>query len=137
MQQVLCHGARAAVPATLLSGLPSTVHALMTRRDPLEASLAAGSILLPNERNRVPLLIAAVPIHLSLSAIWAVVLAAALPRKNSVVEGIVAGIVIAGLDLGIIGRRFPRVRALDACPQVADHLAYGIIAAVALARQDG
>lgn len=135
--QVLRHGGRAAVPAAVLSGLPSTIYSLMTLRDPLEASIAAGSILLPNERKRAPLLIAALPVHLSLSVIWAVVLAAALPLKKPVVEGMVAGMVIAALDLGIIGRRFPRIRALDVPPQVADHIAFGIVAAIALARQDG
>jgi hypothetical protein len=107
------------------------------RRDPLEASLAAGSILLAHERQHRPLLMAAVPVHLSLSAIWAIVLAAALPRKKPVAEGTAAGLLIAALDLGIIGRRFPRVRALRVAPQLADHVAFGIIAAIALARQDG
>jgi hypothetical protein len=134
--QVLRHGVGVVVPAALLSGLPSTVHSLLVGRDPLEASLAAGSILLPKERRRAPLLIAAVPVHLSLSAAWAVVLTVALPGERPVVEGIVAGVVIAAFDLGVVGRRFPRVRALDLAPQLADHIAFGIVAAVALARQD-
>jgi hypothetical protein len=136
VRQVLRNGARAAVPAAVLSGLPFTLYSLLTRRDPLEASLAAGSILLPNERKRAPLLIAAVPVHLSLSAAWGVVLAAALPRKKPVGEGIIAGLLIAALDLGMAGRRFPRVRALDVPLQVADHVAFGIAAAIALTRQD-
>ena len=41
------HAVRAAAWAALLSGAPSTLHALATGRDPLEAALAAGSILLP------------------------------------------------------------------------------------------
>src|SRR4051812_17964931 len=36
--------------AAVLSGAPSTLHALLTGRDPLEASLAAGTPLLPPER---------------------------------------------------------------------------------------
>lgn len=136
IERIIRRGACAALPAAAISGLPSTLHALLTRRDPLEASLAAGSIILPRETGRVRLLIAAGIIHLSLSFIWATVLAVALPRKKPVVEGAVAGMLIAGLDLGLMGRRFPRVRALDTPPQVADHLAFGIAVALALARQD-
>jgi hypothetical protein len=117
------------VPAAVLSGLPSTLHLLLTRRDPLKASLAAGSILLPNERKRGPLLIAAAAVHSSLSAAWGAVLAAALPRKKPVAEGIVTGLLTATLDLGIVGRRLPRVRALAVAPQVADHVAFEIVAA--------
>src|SRR6187399_3328068 len=55
---------RAGAWAALLSGAPSTLHALATGRDPLEAALAAGSILLPDETRKTPLLAAAVPVHL-------------------------------------------------------------------------
>jgi len=36
--------------------------------------------------------------------------------------------VVAALDLGVIGKRFPRVRALPLVPQLADHAAFGAIA---------
>ena len=65
---------RAAAWAALLSGAPSTLHALATGRDPLEATVAAGSILLPRETRRTRLLAAAVPVHLALSLGWAVAL---------------------------------------------------------------
>jgi len=136
VEQLLRDGVRAAAPASLVSGLPSTVHALVTRGDPLEASLAAGSILLPTERSRLRLLAAAVPVHLSLSAIWGLVLAVAVPRKRPVVEGVISGLLIAAFDLGVVGRRFPRVRALPVAPQVADHIAFGVITAIALSRQE-
>ncbi len=48
------------------------------------------------------------------------VMAVALPRKKPVSEGVVAGMLIAALDLGLVGPRFPRVRALYMPPQVAD-----------------
>lgn len=57
-------------------------------------------------------------------------------RKKPVAEGVVAGTLIAALDLGIVGPRFPRVRALDMPPQVADHIAFGIVVALVLARRD-
>jgi hypothetical protein len=130
-------GFGAALVAGLLSGLPSTLHALWHKRDPFEASVAAGSILLPRERDRARLLAAAVPVHVVLSLSWALVLSAVLPRRRPVVEGTIAGVGIAGLDLGVIGRRYPLIRQLQVGPQVADHLAFGIVAAVWLARGHG
>ena len=53
--------------AAALSGAPSTLHALATGRDPLEATKAAGSILLPDERRTLPLVAAALPVHLALA----------------------------------------------------------------------
>jgi len=132
---VLSDVLRAGLPAALLSGLPSTAYAVLHRRDPLEATVAAGSILLPRERRRRRLLVAAIPVHLALSAVWTVAIAVVLPRRNPLAEGTLAGLVIAALDLGVIGSRFPRIRALETGPQIADHLAFGIIAAAELARQ--
>ena len=126
---------RAGLPAALLSGLPSTAFAIFRRRDPLEASVAAGSILLPRERRRGRLLMAAIPVHLALSAVWTVAIAVVLPRRKPLAEGTLAGLAIAALDLGVIGRRFPRIAALQTGPQIADHIAFGIIAAAGLARQ--
>jgi hypothetical protein len=70
--------------------------------------------------------------HLALSFGWAAVLAVALPRRRRVVWSPLAGLAIAALDLGLVGRRFPRIRALPVAPQVADHLAYASTVAVVL-----
>ena len=118
--------------AALLSGLPSTLHALATGRDPLEATRAAGSILLPRETRTAPLVAAAVPVHLTLSLGWAFVLCKG--RVRGAVPGAAAGLAIAALDLGVVGRRFPRIRALPLAPQVADHVAYGAVVGFVLAR---
>ena len=126
---------RAAAWAAALSGIPSTVHALATGRDPLEAALAAGTVLLPRETRRLPLLLAAAPLHLALSLGWTLVLEHAGVRGAR--RGAVAGLAIAALDLGLIGRRFPRVRALPLLPQLADHAAFGAIAGAVLDRRDG
>ena len=122
---------RAAVWAAALSGAPSTLHALATGRDPLAASLAAGSVLLPGETDRARLLAAAVPVHLGVSLAWTLVLDRAGVRTAR--SGAVAGLAIAALDLGLLGGRHPRVRALPLGPQVADHAAFGAIAARLLA----
>jgi hypothetical protein len=111
--------------AALVSGTPSTVHALLAGARPLDASLAAGTLLLPRERRPGRLLLAAVPVHLALSLGWALVLALLLPRRRTACFGALAGLAIAALDLGVIGRRFERIRGLPQIPQVADHLAYG------------
>ena len=121
---------RAAAAAAVLGGIPSTAHALLTGRDPLEATLAAGSILLPGETRRSRLLAAAVPVHLALSLGWAAALDRAGVRGAR--AGAVAGLAIAALDLGVAGRRHPRVRALPLLPQLADHAVFGAVAAAVL-----
>ena len=111
--------------AALLSGAPSTVHALATRTSPLDATLAAGSLLARRSRRPSVLLLAAVPVHVGLSLGWALLLAAVLPRRHTVAWGTLAGLAIAALDLGVAGRRHPRIKALPTMPQVLDHVAYG------------
>lgn len=118
---------RAAAWAAALSGVPSTVHALATGRDPLAATVAAGSILLPRETSRARLVAAAVPVHLAVSLGWTLALDRAGVRSAH--AGALAGLAIAALDLGVAGRRFPRVRALPVLPQLADHALFGAIAA--------
>jgi hypothetical protein len=118
-------GLAAGAVAALLSGAPSTLHALATRTSPLEATLAAGTLLAPRARRPAVLVLAAIPVHLALSLGWALVLAATLPRRRTVAWGTLAGLAIAALDLGVVGRRFARIRALAPVPQILDHLAYG------------
>ncbi len=133
--RVLQEGLRAAVPAMILSGVPSTSYALLTGDDVLEASRAAGSAILPRERRTSRLLVAAVPVHILVSLGWAIALAVVLPRRRPVREGITAGLAIAAIDLGLVGRRYPRIRALRTLPQLADHIAFGTITAVSLSRR--
>lgn len=120
--------ARAAIEAGLagavFSGIPSTAHALATGADPLEGGRAAGSMLLPREQRTPVLMMAAIAVHLSMSTGWAFVLARTLPSGRARRWAPAAGLGIAALDLGVIGRRFPRIDALPVAPQVADHLAY-------------
>jgi hypothetical protein len=128
-------GVVAGLWAAVLSGAPSTLHALVTRGDPLEASLAAGSMVLPREERRSRLLLAATPVHLALSLGWASAIALTAPRRREAAYGVAAGAAIAALDLGLIGRRFERIRALPLWPQVADHLAFGAFVGAVLARR--
>jgi hypothetical protein len=133
----LRHGIVAGAVAGAVSGAPSTVHALATGADPLAATAAAGSLLLRKENRRSLLLAAAAPAHVALSLGWGVVLAAVLPRRHTAAWGALAGLAIAALDLGLVGRRFPMIRALPAAPQVADHVAYGAVVGAVLTRSRG
>ena len=127
-------GLRAGLVAALVSGAPSTVYSIAARRDPLEATLAAGSMLLPDEKRRPYLVGAAVPVHFALSAFWGVILAVFLPRPRRLLTGAIAGLMIGFIDLFVVGRRFPRIRALPTVPQFADHVAFGVTVARMLER---
>jgi hypothetical protein len=125
----------AALPAAVLSGIPSTTWALAMGRDPLEAARAAGNLLLPATASPASLLIAGAVAHVLISIGWALVLSLLLPRRRSVLVATLAGAAIAVLDLAIIGRLFPLIAALDFAPQLADHVAYGAIAGAVIARR--
>ena len=131
----LADGVVAGALAAIGSGLPSTLHALLIRADPLQATLAAGTLLLRHETRPLPLVLAAVPAHVGISLSWGVVMALTLPRRWTVLAGGLGGLAIAALDLGVFAARFPRIRALPLWPQVGDHLAYGLIVGVVVARR--
>ena len=99
----------------------------MRRQNIFDSSRAAGTML---GRWSLPRGLAA---HVGITLWWTAVLAAVLPRRRPVVEGTVAGLAIAALDLEVVGRRYPAIRDLDALPQVLDHVAFGVVAATALA----
>jgi hypothetical protein len=126
----------AGLAGAVLSGVPSTLHALVTRRDVLAGARAAGAMLLPRERRSLPLIAAAVPVHLGLSLGWAALLAPLLPRGSELPAAVGGALAIAGLDLELIARlRFPAVRALPQAPQWADHVAFGLAFGGVLARR--
>jgi hypothetical protein len=127
-------GLRAGTFAAVLSGAPSTVHALATGRSPLDAVQAAGTLLLPDDAPPSARAAAGVVAHGAISLGWGVVLAVVLPRRRPVGWGALAGLVIAGVDLGVLGRRRPRIRALPLVPQVADHVAFGALVGAVVSR---
>lgn len=136
--------AAAGLWAAALSGVPSTAWAAARRTDPLAATRAAGTMLLPGDSRPSRLLPTAAAAHLALSLGWTAVLDAALQRRSAASPGTaagagaLAGLGIAVLDLGLAhatrGPRLAAVRALPVGPQIADHVAFGIIAAVCLTR---
>jgi len=138
--RLLRDGVAVGAVAGVLSGAPSTVHALVTGADPLAAIRAAGNLLLPADARPAALLAAGAVAHVALSLGWGTVLAVAVRRCpiSPLAAGLVGGAAIAAVDLGLAahgpaGRRWPLIRALPVGPQVADHLAFGAIAGAVLA----
>ena len=139
---VLGRGLVAGAVGGVLSGLPSTGHALLTGGDPLAAARAAGNLLLPADSRPGQLLVAGGVAHVAVSLGWGTVLAVAVRRSSlaPITVGVLAGLIIAAVDLGLVahgpvGRRWPLIRALPVVPQVADHVAFGAIAGAVLARR--
>jgi hypothetical protein len=124
----------AGLAGAALSGVPSTVVTLARGEDLLDGIRAAGAIVLPRETRTPVLAAAAVPVHLALSLGWAAVLDAA---DAGPARGLALGLAIAALDLELIGRRIPAIRALPQGRQWADHAAYGLIVGQWLRRRRG
>jgi hypothetical protein len=112
-------------------GIPSTLHALATGRDPLRATRAAGT-LVPGRRDR-PGAVAGVAVHLVVSAGWTAALAAVDRRHRlGALGGGAAGLLVAAFDLELAGRRYPTIRSLPRLPQWLDHVAFGALAGALL-----
>lgn len=113
--------------ATLFSGLPSTLFAWVSGADVLEATRAAGLMLLRSETRDSLLLPAAAIVHASVSLFWAIVLSKLLPKRHVLTWAVVASAMIAILDLKLIApAMFPLVAELAFMPQFADHIMWGI-----------
>jgi hypothetical protein len=119
--------------ATLFSGLPSTLHALLGGADVTAAVRAAGAMLIPADAPFPDLLVAATFVHASVSLFWTVILVSALPARRVVVSAMLASAFIALLDLRVIAPvLFPEVARLPFWPQFGDHLAWGACVGVVL-----
>jgi hypothetical protein len=128
----------AAVAGTLawaLSGLPSTAWTLVRGGNPLAAVRAAGTLALSPAAGPAALLVAGAAAHTVISYGWAAVLALGLPPRRARAAGAGAGLAIALLDLGVIARRYPAIRALEPLPQIADHLAFGLLVGAVVRRR--
>ena len=117
----------AAALAGILSGIPSTVWAFVAGTDPWEATIAAGAVVVGTDAPFASLISAATVVHGSMSLFWAGVLCASLPRRRPIAWGVIAGALIAVLDILIIGRFLPAIRDLAFLPQLADHLMFGAV----------
>jgi hypothetical protein len=122
-------GLLAGTAAGILSGLPSTVVTLVRGGGLLASVRAAGTLVLADDRRPSALVVAGVAAHTALSLGWATLFSLALPSRRTVPAGLAAGLVVAALDLGAVGRHYPAIRALPPLPQVGDHLAFGALVA--------
>jgi hypothetical protein len=105
----------------LLSGIPSTLYALASGGDAMEATRAAGAMV-----GRPHSIVAAAAVHAAVSLFWCAVLWLALPTRHTTLWALAAAAAIAVLDLRIIAPlAFPEVAVLAFWPQFADHLAWG------------
>jgi hypothetical protein len=128
--------------AAVLGGIPSTAWALLTGGDPLQATRAAGAMLIPSSSDSAHLIAAAVVVHLAVNYFWAAVLVALLPKRSFLASYIAAAVLIGLLDLKLIARAFfPEVHALPFLLQMADHVAWGAVLGVVrryrVARREG
>jgi hypothetical protein len=108
---------------------PSTAHLILTGANPFEVALAAGALVLPQEKRASRLVPAGFAAHGALSLGWALVLAASLPPRRTIAWSLAGGLAITALDMGVIGRRvigrrYSRFGSLPLVPQVLDHLAF-------------
>lgn len=124
--------AATAIAATL-SGAPSTVHSVVTRRPVLATVRAAATLVRPSAADPGARLTAADLVaggiaHGAVSMFWGSVLARTLPRGRRAAWGAVGGIVIHAIDLGVVARLAPRLApmtGLPQLPQLGDHIAFG------------
>jgi hypothetical protein len=126
-----------AVAATF-SGAPSTLHALLSGRSfrstvryVYDATCAVGTLVPPGR----PGFIRGAVAHLGISVAFGEAFARTLPQRRSVVWGAAAGLAIGVVNVGVIGRRFPAIRALPLIPQLADNVAFGVLFAVVADRR--
>jgi hypothetical protein len=116
---------RAVLAGATLGGVPSTLHALLTHRDPRAATRAAGTLL------GKPSVVRGVIAHALISTGWTLVLAKVNRRiPLGATGGAAAGLLIAALDLGVIGPK--EIRALPQWPQWLDHVVFGVAVGVTL-----
>ena len=128
-------GIAAAAVAGTLSGAPSTVHALLTRRGLLDSTRAiAGLVGLAGAPVPVELT-TGVALHGAISLGWSVAAAFTLPRRHTVAVGALAGLAVGVVDLAIGRRRVPALAALPLAPQLVDHAAFGALAGAVIARR--
>lgn len=119
--------AHSALIAGALSGIPSTLHSLVTGRDPLEATRAAGTIAL-HDHDDGRLLLAGCIVHGVLTLAWTAVSRPLVAgRRHRVLGGAALGLLIGAVDLAIAEWRYPRVARLATLAQLADHATFGAL----------
>jgi hypothetical protein len=129
----------ATVAASLLSAAPSLLSTV--GRDGVRATWRYGvgatraiATLVPPGR---PDVLVGAATHFGISAGFGQVLGRLLPIRHSVLWGAAGGAAMGLIGAGVVGRRFPAIRALPFGRQLADNIAFGIIFAVVADRPNG
>lgn len=129
---------RSGLWAAALSGAPSTALALYRGEDVLASTEAVGAVVMRDHRRGWARVAAGGLAHVLISLFWARVLARALRDVErpgeAAVAGALGGVGIAALDLGVVARFLPPIRALPRGPQLADHIAFGAVVGWVLKR---
>jgi hypothetical protein len=120
--------ALAALVAGTTSGIPSTVHAVVTGRPVLGATRAAGTLL------GRPSVARGLVAHTVLTLAWSAVLGAVLPTRHRAAWGVAGGLAIGLVDLAVADTRYPAIAALPRAAQLADHAAFGLAVATSARR---
>jgi hypothetical protein len=119
--------------AAALSGTPSTLDALARGRsaralvDHLRKATCAAATLIPPGR---PSFARGTLMHVAFSAMYGEALARTLPERHSVPLAAVYGLATGIVNIAVIGRRYPAIRTLPLLPQIADHVAFGVVFAM-------
>jgi hypothetical protein len=132
---LLTDAAAAAVVAGVLSGAPSTVHALLTRRSVLASTRAIAGLVGLSRATPASQLLAGAAVHSGISLGWSTVAAALLPRRHTVFAGALAGLAVGVVDLMFGRRRVAALAELPLAPQLVDHAAFGALAGAVIARR--
>lgn len=124
--------------AATFSGAPSTAHAVVTTgsvRTAVEyvyqATCAVGTLVPPGR----PGFTRGALVHLGISVVCGEALARSLPQHHSLAWGGTAGLAIGVINVGMIGRKFPAIKALPLGPQLADNVAFGALFALVADRR--
>lgn len=121
---------RGAALASVASGVPSSVYALMRGRDPwaqgVAATRAIGTLVWPG----TPSLLRGALAHGAISLAVGELLGVTLPRRRSIAWGTLVGLGVGWVNLSVIApRRYPAIASLPLGPQLADNAAFGAILA--------
>jgi hypothetical protein len=119
---------RAGLAGALLSGLPSAAAWSLGRGEPLAATREIGRRVLGR-----PSLAAGGGAHLLLSCAFAVPAAALRLERRPWLLGALYGAALYAVNFRVVAPRlWPEVLAYDGPAQLGDHLAYGLVVALAL-----
>jgi hypothetical protein len=125
----------AALLAGLVGAVPSTLHAIASGGNWLESIDAIAAVANAENLSFGWRVSVATAIHFVISFVWAAVLIAILPRRQTLLWASAAGAAVAVVDLLLLAPiLFPEVAALSFWPQLADHIVWGVAVGAVRAR---